>query len=80
MSLFTNATTHLIVKFINCELIFGRSLSLSGALCKHQRMEVSSLKVIFKDRKCQPNFNMSQRKKQGEIWKETYLTDSVKQQ
>jgi hypothetical protein len=67
MSLFTNATTHKILKtklrglspranythkilkFINCELIFGRSLSLRGALCKNHRIEVLSFIVIFKN-------------------------------
>lgn len=48
---FTDEKTHTIVKFINCELILDRSLSLRGALCKHNRMEGSSLKVIFKNRK-----------------------------
>ena len=52
MSLFTNAKTNTIVKFINCELILDRSLSLRGALCKHSRMDDSLLKVIFKNRKC----------------------------
>jgi hypothetical protein len=49
MSLFNNATTHMILKFINFELIFDRSLGIRGALCKHHRMEVLSFKVIFKD-------------------------------